>query len=190
MAAEDIGKTMTWFYVSPSEALFRDIALDLSGHPQASAHVEDIFAVFLWRSASKYEYAMPSEAFGPIVTKAKLLLDPASANRSEWAVSIHEPSALTPELLDLTWMSYFATGEVKYLDLILGAIRGQYNNSLAVVAAAAPWSFRANCEQHPSILAHAESRVESASDPLMARFLRDCIQRAKTKEAHSFEGKR
>lgn len=91
--------------------------------------------------------------------------------------AIREPSGVTPEVLDVYWMSFFATGDDSYLDRILAATQGvSGRNVINLVTGAAQWSFKSNCQQHPAILAYAKGRRASPRNGAEASFLDDCIQ--------------
>jgi hypothetical protein len=168
---------MTWFYRNPNETTFTDIALDLTSPPATDDHVADLFAVFLWRSAEKYGYRIPDSAGGGIVDRARRLLRPATSEDARALAAIRDPNGMTPELLDVSWMSFFATGDTRHLDRILKATQGiSGENVINLVAGTAQWSFKSNCQQHPAILAYARERRRMPRNDEEATFLDDCIK--------------
>lgn len=179
---ESMGEAMTWFYRDPNEALFADITLDLSAvEPELARkrHVADLLSVFIWRCVQRHGYAIPESATGQIVERAKLLLSEAPKADAEWVTAIREPGAMSPELLDVCWMSFFATGDPTHLDRILAATQGlSGKNVINVVTGTAKWSFKANCKQHPAVLAYAKKRRASPRNDEEAAFLDNCIQYA------------
>ncbi len=116
---EQLSQTMTYFYKQPDRATFEDVALDLEPlEPQLDRlgqGTKDLLSVFLWRCVERYGFTIPSQAGGGIVARARVLADTKPRSDPDWVAYIKTNDGVDPHKLDVNWMSYFATGDSKYL---------------------------------------------------------------------------
>jgi hypothetical protein len=179
-SVEQVGEAVTWFYRQPSEATFTDIALDLGALEPELAKTRGGFgslcAVFLWRCVQYHGYTIPDAASGRSVERARLLLSDVPATDVGWVTSIRATGVMSPPLLDVCWVSYFATGDTTHLGRIVdSAVQPLPPKTISVVASTARWSFKANCRQHPSVLQFAKQQRLSSNDENRSAFLDECI---------------
>jgi hypothetical protein len=78
--------------------------------------------------------------------------------------SIYLKTPLTPSFNDMNWSSYFATGNVKYLDRIISNIVLSENRTdlnLFVTGASAKWSLCSNARQDKQVKEHLIKQKEN-----------------------------
>ena len=71
--------------------------------------------------------------------------------------SIYSKTALSPEYNDMNWSSYFATGDVKFLDNIISNIslaENRLDRNLFLTGASAKWSLCSNARQDKQVREH------------------------------------
>ncbi|HEY0031310.1 MAG TPA: hypothetical protein VGC65_11165 [Bacteroidia bacterium] len=78
--------------------------------------------------------------------------------------SVYAKTPLSPAYNDMNWSSFFATGEVKYLDRIINNIHlsdDRIDRTLFLTGASAKWSLCSNARQDQLVKEHlASSKVE------------------------------
>jgi len=90
-----------------------------------------------------------------------------------------------PGTLDDAWAAFFATGDARYVDAVIGVlpwleVRGDPQRLLT--GGAARWSLASNAYQHARVLAICEESAASASGPTK-RVLDEIISQAKAERA-------
>jgi hypothetical protein len=78
--------------------------------------------------------------------------------------SIYSKTPLSPEYNDMNWASYFATGDVKFLDKILGNVSLAENRvdiNLFLTGASAKWSLCSNSRQDNRVKDHLSGLKEN-----------------------------
>lgn len=177
---DELADAMTVFYIAPDETTFASMAMQVAAFDdelKRRGHIDTLLAVFFWRCVEKYGYSLPERATGRVVDRARLLI--ADASQDEWVAAVRHPEHMSPTLLDVSWMSYFATGDAVHLDGILTAATAPTApDTIDLTASAAQWSFQANCRQHESVLAFAKHRRAESADATQTAFLDHCIQHA------------
>lgn len=132
-------------------------------------------AVFLARAAEKYHWSITGK--GPISETAREIVK----GESKQAKYVRDNNAVTSDKLDIWWASFFATGDNKYLAMLLNRARYPRSGEHAadfMVPAAAAWSFKANCRQDPTVLAFAKEALAKDTYPQKTVFLKECIAAA------------
>lgn len=174
-----VADRMTRFYLTPTREEFDSIQRGIQAHfrkfkaEEKENGTATLAAVFLARVREKYHYALLD--IGDLDDEAKSIV---ANDGSEIASFVHDDSRVSPEKLDIWWISYFATGETHYLDKILeqvGDVKSQSGVARILVVGAANWSLASNCEQHPAVLEHVRSVLERTPPPTNADALRDVI---------------
>jgi len=174
-----VGERMTRFYLTPTRAEFDSIQQGIKTHLKKFKAEEKengtatLAAVFLARVSEKYHYALLD--IEDLDDAARSI---AANDGSEIARFVHDDSQVTPDKLDIWWISYFATGETDYLDKILaqvGDVKSQSGVTHILVVGAANWSVASNCEQHPAVLGYVRSVLERTPPPTNADALRAVI---------------
>ena len=177
-------KRMTSFFQNPTKAHFDEIAGLIAKNEDAfikkSNHVALLMAVFLARAHEKFGFELPAE--GRIAAKARQIVDNGPDDKMARFVNHKKP--ITPTKLDVWWVSFFATGDEKYLELILSQVmdlketKGKHDMGRLLVAGAANWSFRSNVQQHPAICKFAEKAAKNPKWKEQRDFLESCIAEA------------
>jgi hypothetical protein len=109
----------------------------------------------------------------------------AGDSNNRTARFVNDDTKVTPTKLDLWWISFFATGDEKYLALILKQTRDsrpqgeQPRTNRVLVAGAAKWSFQANCRQHAAVRRFAKNAMERDEWASSKQFLQQCVGPAK-----------
>jgi hypothetical protein len=78
--------------------------------------------------------------------------------------SIYSKTPLTPAFNDMNWSSYFATGNVKFLDKIISNIslaENRIDRNLFVTGASAKWSLSSNAKQDKQVKEHLVNQKEN-----------------------------
>jgi hypothetical protein len=151
---QKFGKQMSYFYLNPTEKNFIEFqkrAASFEQELKSSKNRADILvAVMVARIFEKYNWSIQHEflkkqAFEILQRKSKL------------AKFINDDSIVNPTKLDIWWVSYFATGDEKYLYKILLYAgeelpeQKKENVSKLLIIGAATWSFKSNAKQHKSV---------------------------------------
>jgi hypothetical protein len=165
---EAIRDRMTHFYVSPSQEEFEAIQLgiraDLNKFVAQANGADTLATVFLARVHQ--EYGWPLLDLGTLTDRATSIV---AGDRSSESKYIQDDSAIDPHKLDIWWISFFATGDTRYLGKLvaqLGDVDAQSGSSKILVTGEANSSFRSNCREHPAVLQYAKSLL--ARDPRLA----------------------
>ena len=78
--------------------------------------------------------------------------------------SIYSKTPLTPAFNDMNWSSYFATGNVKFLDKIISNIslaENRIDRNLFLTGASAKWSLSSNAKQDKQVKEHLVNQKEN-----------------------------
>ena len=109
----------------------------------------------------------------------------------EEAPAVEQMPVESADVLDMLWSCYMATGDVKYVRRIIGALayRGSADRKRVVVAAAAKWSLTSNCAMHPQVM--KECVAESRNlDGIVSTALKEIVEKARLKRGTTGRGKR
>jgi hypothetical protein len=151
---QNFGKQMSYFYLNPTEnnfIEFQNRAASFEQELKSSKNRADVLvAVMVARIFEKYNWSiqhlfLKKQAFEILHGKSKL------------AKFINDDSIVNPTKLDIWWVSYFATGDEKYLYKILLYAgeelpeQKKKNVSKLLIIGAATWSFKSNSQQHKSV---------------------------------------
>ena len=129
-------------------------------------------AVFIMRAAEKGHW--PITGTGAIAQTAREL----AARQSKLSSYVRDDRAVDLKKLDIWWVSYFATGDDRYLADLLSVARDPRPGEHAVdfmVPAMAAWSFKSNCRQSPDVRAYAKKVLATNSSPQKNTFLKECV---------------
>jgi hypothetical protein len=171
---DDFGHRMTFFYLAPTEAGFA--ALQDAAEQRREELVGEgggvgmLVCVMIARVSQKHGWQIKDNFLG---RKAQELI----ANETEFARYVNDDRMVDPGKLDIWWVSYFATGETKYLDKIYrfaGLKPDKEEMGQMLVVGAASWSFRSNCRQHPSVMEYAKGKLAGAEGEKL-EFLKKCV---------------
>lgn len=176
---EDFSYKMSEFYLAPSSEAFNTFqqgASHFSSELKAAGSGADILvSVMIARISEKYGWPISGGVLG---AKATEIL----AGTSPLAKFVSDDAQVNPTKLDVWWVSFFATGEERYLENIfryVGLDLPKGNMGAALVIGTATWSFKSNCRQHKKVLEFAKQKL--AAKPALeqqAQFLRDCVTHA------------
>jgi hypothetical protein len=78
--------------------------------------------------------------------------------------SIYSKTPLTPAFNDMNWSSYFATGNVKFLDRIISNIplaENRIDRNLFLTGASAKWSLCSNARQDKQVKEHLSNQKDN-----------------------------
>jgi hypothetical protein len=172
---EDFEMAMTSFHTSPSQQGFEELQSnaeifekELCGEDNGAGL---LVAVMVARISEKHDW--PISGKGKIATLAKEVRE----GTSDYAKYILDDEQVDPGKLDIWWCSYFATGDTKYLDLILtyaGEELPKEDINMMLTIGAATWSFKSNCKQHESIKRYALERVPDKQYAHKKAYLQEC----------------
>jgi hypothetical protein len=158
LTIKELGQRMTFFYSKPSKAEFDAIQLGIRAHLEdLSSGTEDtakLMAVFLGKVQRKQGW--PIIDLGMIDDGARSI---AARDESEFSRFVWNDAQLSPTRLDIWWISFFATGDTGYLDMIIdqvGDLDAQSGTANILVMGSANWSFESNCRQHKAVLDYAK----------------------------------
>lgn len=180
---EHFSSTLSNFYLAPSQDAFTVLqqnAEQLKAELKAKGNGADwLVAVMIARISQKYGWPIVDGTLGE---RAKEIL----AGKSPQAKFVGDDAQVNPTKLDVWWVSYFATGEERYLENIFqyaGLELPKGNLARMTVIGAATWSFKSNCQQHQSILEFAKRQLAAKHvSERQAQFLRDCIAAAQPRD--------
>lgn len=176
---DELSDRLTWFYQAPSKADFDTIqteadqlAKEIDAH---SGGTSLLVAVAIARISEKNHWPLSKGLFGK---RAGEIL----AGKSRLAQFIADDSQVNPTKLDIWWVSYFATGDTRYLHNLFryaGLELPKTDMNRTMVIGSATWSAKSNCRQHPDVAAFAGKLV--TAKPIskhQAEFLRACAAEA------------
>lgn len=175
-SVEDFSKNISNFYLAPSSAAFNTFqqgANHFSSELKAAGNGADILvSVMIARISEKYGWPISGGVLGARATEIL-------AGTSPLAKFVSDDAQVNPAKLDVWWVSFFATGEERYLENIFryaGLELPKGNVGGALVIGAATWSFKSNCRQHQKVLEFAKQKLGAKlTSERQAQFLRDCI---------------
>ena len=175
-ALDEFGKNMSFFYLEPTAAHFKDFqnkANTFSGTLKQQGNGADLLvAVMIARISEKNDW--PIEGDSSLSKKAREILD----KNSQIAKYVNSDSAADPGKIDVWWASFFATGDTKYLSFILNYAGDTSRTSDPMVTGSATWSFKSNCKQHKAVKAFAEKSMKNIAYFKKANFLSESIKEA------------
>lgn len=174
-----MGAEVMRFHLAPSRQRFEQLeaGIDrLATTLRAKGNEADRnMAVFLARAAEMHHWPITGKS--PIAQTAREI----AAGKSALARYVRDSQAVDLGKLDIWWASFFATGESKYLALLLSHAReprpGEHAADFMVPAMAA-WSFESNCRQDPTVLAFAREALAKNAYPEKTAFLKQCVAAA------------
>jgi hypothetical protein len=159
----ELERRVTYFYLDPSEAEFATIQEMLGGELAAlqarGTGADFLMAVFLAKVHMQHDWPI-----GDLEWMSDVAREIATAGDSELARYVEDDSLVDPTKLDVWWVSFFATGDTKYLDNLLarvGDLDSESGTENLLIMGAANWSVTANCRQHEAVLEHANKVLES-----------------------------
>ncbi|MYN44720.1 hypothetical protein GTP23_06480 [Pseudoduganella sp. FT93W] len=178
---KDFGTQMSYFYLTPTPEAFEAFQKNAERWrkelDKAGKGSDVLVAVMIARISQKNNWPISE---GMIGLRAKEIAD----GQSRLAKYVVDDTQVNAAKLDIWWASFFATGEEIYLANIFqyaGLELPKGDMARMLVIQAASWSFKANCRQHPKVLAFAKQRLTSPStSEAQARFIRDAIAYADT----------
>jgi hypothetical protein len=171
----DFDEAMQYFYLDPSRACFDLLsqgAERLADDEEFEANGADLWlAVMLARIHVARGWPLGN---GRISDIARTLVDPDS----RLARYVDDRAAADPDKLNMWWASFFATGEARYLDNVFAfaGLAPKGDVGTRIVEAAATWSFKATCRQHPAVVEYLRrKRHDPAVPPDQAEFVQECL---------------
>lgn len=187
-AMSEMSKKVSFFHENPTDENFQEIAKtidrwkdELEGLDKRRGF-QSILSTFVARVHEKYDYEI--EGDNSINQLAKEILNPETKN--EDAKFIQNDELITRQKLDLWWSSFYATGEDKYLQLLLARTGSKEmiqeaqqanNTTLANIMGAASWSFASNLNQQEAVQNFAKAMLENEDMEAKHEFLKDCLDK-------------
>lgn len=157
-----VNQRLSYFYLMPSEeefeALQLQLAADLHQFTTSKDGIAMLISVFLGKAHHKHGW--PLLDLGALDDMARSIAD---RDGSELSRYIWDDTQVDPGKLDTWWVSFFATGDTRYLDNLVaqvGDLEAQRGAANIMIMGVANWSFAANCRQHPAIMEYARSLLE------------------------------
>ncbi len=104
-------------------------------------------------------------------------------------IDLETLSIISPEMLDMLWATFFASGNPRYVERIIGVLdlptdsdqkQARINNLLLV--GAAKWSLSSNAVQHDLVHQTCE-RFANNDNPVISRAITEILERAKVIKA-------
>ena len=188
---ESFGESMDELCQNPSSQKFEDFqkqAEELEAELCAEGNNIDLLAaVMIAKIVEKYSWPIHDD--GRIGEMAQQILE----GNTDLAKYVEDDDWVDPAKLDVWWISYFATGDEKYLDKLLkyaGEELPENDMDQMMVIGAATWSFKSNCEQNDSVRAYAKKCLNEPKYEHKKAYLKECAEhrtlkdiiRAKTNE--------
>lgn len=173
---QKFGKQMSYFYLSPSREsfnAFQQKAEQYRAQLQSAGNGADLLVAVMISKASK-AHGWPI-GDGPLSKTAKEI----SEGKSDLARYVANDEQVDPTKLDIWWASFFATGDVRFLENIFqfaGREPPKGDVGELLVVGAATWSFKANCRQHQRVLQFAKQKLASPENADgKVSFLKECV---------------
>ena len=162
---DDFGNALTYFYQHPSQNEFSLICNEEPYHRRemAKASADEVVPVFVTVGERKYGYVIAKadddpHLHGPFT----------AANVDDYLLSDENAS---PGQNDALWVAFFTSGDERYLDVLYRRATsvttvigpdgkpevgpdGKPALVIDLTQTTAAWSYKANCRQHPAVLAH------------------------------------
>lgn len=173
---KNFGTQVSYFYLTPTREAFEVFQKNAEGlrteFAKAGNGSDVLVAVMIAKIAQKYNWPISE---GTIGKRAKEIVD----GKSRLAKYVVDDAQVNAAKLDIWWASFFATGDEIYLASIFqyaGMELPKDDTERMLIIQAATWSFKANCRQHPKVLAFAKQRLASpTTSEVQAQFIRDSI---------------
>jgi hypothetical protein len=157
-----VNQRLSYFYLRPSEEEFEALQLQLAANLEqfttGKGGIAMLVSVFLGKVHHKYGW--PLLDLGALDDMARSI---AGQDESELSRYIWDDTQVDPGKLDTWWVSFFATGDTKYLDNLVaqvGDLEAQGGATTIMIMGAANWSFASNCRQHAAVMEYAKSLLE------------------------------
>jgi hypothetical protein len=165
----------SYFYLNPTKQRFNELERQADGFANAlegDGKADMLTAVEIAKISEKYQWEIVGS--GKISDMARQI----RGGTSRLAQYVDDDGQVDLHKLDVWWVSFFATGETKYLAKILKYAEPLQRGKPAtaqLVPFAASWSFKSNCGQHQAVVAFAKQCLETNSFPSKKDFLKQCI---------------
>lgn len=179
---KETSRAMMQFYANASAEHFTKINSTLAKHQESIVQMgkrnrfDVLAATFLARAHQKFDYEISGD--GPVIELARDIV--AKNEENERAVFVNDNDDVTPSKLDVWWVSFFTTGETRYLEFLLAqtgdANVARGNPAAATIRRVANWSFRSNCKNHDLVRDFAAAAVEQDKWKEQKKFLEECLQ--------------
>ncbi|VGO16018.1 hypothetical protein PDESU_04608 [Pontiella desulfatans] len=182
----------TLFFTSPSRERFDELQQtafeDEAEIVKTSNYKGLLYAVQLARIAGKHGWPLRTD--GELGKMAKEILD----GKSVLARYVNDDKQVDVRKLDIWWTGYFATGDMKYLENLLGQTKGDGKDNIPIedlhtlyatskddyiqlcIVDLARWSFSSNCDQHEPVRAYAAKCLEVPEYASLREFLERCAK--------------
>jgi hypothetical protein len=154
-----LAEQMTYFYLEPSEESFaafqQGVATNFEKLSSGNPGFTTLMSVFLGKVHEKHGW--PLADIHDLDDQARAI---ANHDASELSRYVWDDTQVDPGKLDVWWASFFATGNTRYLENLigqLGDLEAQRGAANIMVMGAANWSFNSNCRQHSAVLMYAKS---------------------------------
>ena len=179
-SVKELFQRVTNFYQDPSESNFTSIQKamvkfqDEIQERNRQNGIMNLSATFLSRASQENEF--PLDGDGPIFELANEIINESDTN--ETAKFINDDSNLLPAKIDVWWVSFYATGDEKYLEQILTQTLANEDEGgiKTVIANSARWSFKSNCKQHSKVHEFAKQASKDDQWNEFHDFLAECIE--------------
>lgn len=173
---KNFGTQVSYFYLTPTREAFEVFQKNAEGlrkeFDKAGNGSDVLVAVMIAKIAQKYNWPISE---GTIGKRAREIAD----GKSRLAKYVVDDAQVNAAKLDIWWASFFATGDEMYLAKIVryaGLELPKNDTEQMLIIQAATWSFKANCRQHPKVLAFAKQLLASpTTSEVQAKFIRDSI---------------
>jgi hypothetical protein len=181
---EDFGEQSSHFYLAPSQTAFDEFQRKAERvRPQLEAAGNGsqlLVAVMIAKISQSNGWPI---AGGSVGAAAKEIVE----GRSDLAKYIADDTRVDPTKLDVWWASFFATGDIRYLEKLFryaGRALPKGDIGSMMVIGAATWSFKANCRQHRRVLDFAKRKLALTTvSGEQNTFLKECIAYAEAIDA-------
>ena len=179
---QEFAKQMTYFYKQPTEKNFIKFQKNAELNKKlfsSNNNAKLLVSIMIARIAQKYNWPI-------IQTSFSKMAEEVIANKTKLARFVNDDKIVNPTKLDIWWGSFFATGEIKYLNNIFeytGKNTDEKENIKDIIIyRAADWSFKSNCKQHQKVLNFAEKQLNNSNlSDFKRQYLKECIRYAKSK---------
>ncbi|MFC0168619.1 hypothetical protein ACFFKC_11055 [Pseudoduganella danionis] len=173
---KNFGTQVSYFYLTPTPEAFdvfqKNAERFRNEFEKAGKGYDVLVAVMIARISQQNNWPISA---GIIGLRAKEIVD----GQSRLAKYVADDTQVNAAKLDIWWASFFATGDEVYLANILqyaGLELPKADVERMLIIQAASWSFKANCRQHPKVLAFARQRLASPhTSEAQTKFIRDAI---------------
>lgn len=179
---EELEYQMSYFYLSPSKTSF-ELLQQLAGQHSAKFKssgngAEMLMATLISKASQAHGWPIQD---GPFAKLAREI----SAGTSDVAKFVSDDRVVDPSKLDTWWVSFFATGDSRYLENLLvyaGEEMPEKDIEHMLVIGAATWSFTSNCHQHERVRAFAQQKLSGTNlSTEKITYLQQCVAAGKAR---------